>query len=193
LLAELENQKAPLARTPTEAPVRPPQKEVQFNPAQDIRMPEVPPEPPQRRRKRSLANHIYSFTNEEAIMQQINAVVDDDRRDVGDILEIIPWGPIWTDRAKDWETLQDQLERLEAWRMILEQRMSHWQSQVQKIHLDSRFPLLEEKQSRSPAEWQAFLDELASKQLVENAALKTEVEQLEHKLKARSAAEARDV
>jgi hypothetical protein len=77
--------------------------------------------------------------------------------------------------------------------MILEQRMSHWQSQVQKIQLDSRFPLLEEKQSRSPAEWQAFLDELASKQLVENAALKTEVEQLELKLKARSAAEPRDV
>jgi len=144
--------------------------------------PPTPPADPRLAQKRTLADHIYYFlgNDQEAIMQIINAVLADDGKGMGHMLESLTWGEIWTIRA-DWESLAEQCNRLKGWQSELENRLSHWKAQVQRLESESRYSPREIK-SQGEEKWQTFLDELVQKQTVENARLAHEVAILEQEL-----------
>jgi hypothetical protein len=69
-----------------------------------------PPESPRTKQKRAIADHIFLFVasdQESLVMREINTLLTDERKNVGDMLEILKWGAIWTSRAS-WETLENQ-------------------------------------------------------------------------------------
>ncbi len=148
--------------------------------------PPPPTESPRAARKRSLAKHIYYFldSNQDTVMQVINAVLVDDRRDVGDMLEALSWGDIWKACA-DWETLENQYDRLNEWYQVLEERLAYWQREMRKQESDRRYYLWQKIQVSSQEEWLAFLNDLARQAEVENARLAHEVEVLEQALHTR--------
>ena len=147
-----------------------------------------PPEDPRAARKRALADHIEYFladSDREIVMQLINAVLIDDRRDIADMLESLAWGPIWMARA-DWETLEDHHSRLEGWRQALADRLTYWQNEVRRLKSDQRHGLLLERKSRTPEEWQAYLDQMALEQQAEIDNLTHEVAVLEQQWQAKT-------
>ena len=143
---------------------------------------DIPSEPPEAVRKRELVAHIRYFTDDQTVIERINALLKDPERDVGDLLELLPWGDIWCARAADWETTADQLARLTTWRKALQERLTHWKREVHRLEKDTRYPLLVRKVASSMKDWQSYLDELARKQLAENADLAREIEMLQEQL-----------
>jgi hypothetical protein len=185
-LAEREPPPSPLPPTP--APIPPPTV-IANQPTTGGTAADIPSEPPEAIRKRKLVAHIRYFTDDQTVIERINALLKDPRRDVGDMLELLPWGDLWRARAADWETLTDQWARLTSWRAALQERLAHWQREVRRLEEDDRHPLLVRKTGSSPEEWLAFLDELARKQKAENVRLAREVEVLQQQLAARASEE----
>jgi chromosome segregation ATPase len=153
--------------------------------------PDPPPVDPRLAQKRALADHIYYFldSDQEPVMQVINAMLADDSRDMGHMLESLAWGEIWAIRA-DWESLEEQYNRLKGWQSALESRLAHWKAQVQRLESESRYSLWEIK-SQGEEKWQVFLDELVQKQTAENARLTHEIAILEQELQAQNEGEER--
>lgn len=146
----------------------------------------LPQEDPKNQRKRALADHIELFlldSERETTMQVINAVLADNDRDTGDMLEQLAWGDIWKARA-DWESLEEQYARLQEWHKALLERLGYWQNVLQSREKDSRYEL-QEMRSRGQESWFAFLDDLAQKQVAENAKLDHEVKVLEQQLQVK--------
>lgn len=141
---------------------------------------------PRDQRKRDLADYILDLIGDEqqVVMERVNAMVADRGRDVGDILEILPWGPIWRLRT-DGETLEEQLERLNGWQSALEGRLAFWQGAVFRLESDDSYDLWQEMQTRSPEGWLIYLGELARSQEAENARSEHVVAMLEKELQAR--------
>ena len=167
------NPSAPSAQPKSSGPAQPP-------PTGGAHFSESPPPPltedPRAVRKRSLADHIYYFleSSQTPIMQEINAAIADDRQDVGDMLERLAWGEIWSARA-DWETLDDHLARVQGWNRALEDRLSYWQQIMRNVEDDPRHGLLEKMKESNREEWLAFLDSMARNQEMENARLAREL------------------
>jgi hypothetical protein len=138
---------------------------------------------PRDKRKRDLADYILDLISDDQqiIMERVNAMVADSHRSVGDMLEALPWGPIWMQRT-DGETLNEQLERLEGWHRELEERLTFWQNEVRRLESDRSYCLWQEMQVSSEESWQVYLDELASAQEVENTQLEHAVAILEQEL-----------
>jgi hypothetical protein len=152
------------------------------------------PTDPRAERKRALADFIISVVDsaqETVVRERLNIVLADTSRDIGDMLEDLSWGPIWSARS-EWETLDEQAARLEAWRASLTARRSHWQRELIDLERDGRKYFLPERRQRAPTEWLAFLGDLAKEQQTENARLLHEVEVLERQLSARRAGGGRD-
>ncbi len=149
---------------------------------------------PRDKRKRDLADYILDLISDDqqVIMERVNAMVADPRRSVGDMLEALPWGPIWMLRT-DGETLDEQLERLEGWRRELEERLTFWQNEVRRLESDRSYYLWQEMQASSEESWQTYLDELASAQEAENIHLEHAVLMLEQELQALQKGEVSDV
>lgn len=150
----------------------------------------LPPPPPDPRgeRKRKLADYIYIFLpqeQEEAVMQVINAILVDENKDIGDILEALAWGDIWSTRAGD-ESLEAQYARLNEWCVALEGRVTYWKTRVQSLESESRYDLWKVKK-QGEAQWQALLEDLIQKQTTENERLAHEVTVLEQQLQANTA------
>ena len=150
----------------------------------------LPPPPPDPRgeRKRKLADYIYIFLpqeQEEAVMQVINAILVDEGKDIGDILEALAWGNIWSIRAGD-ESLEAHYARLNEWRAALEGRVTYWKTRVHSLESESRYALWEVKK-QGEAQWQALLEDLVQKQTAENKRLAHEVAVLQQQLQANTA------
>ena len=146
--------------------------------------PPLPPEKSHIRRKRALADHIEYFisdSNREPMMQILNAVLADDDRDLGHMLELLSWGEIWTARA-EWETLEEQYNRLQEWEIALSERLEYWQQFLNSQQNNSYYGLLQERKTRSSQEWAEFLNELDQQQKEENERLAHEVSILEQEL-----------
>jgi hypothetical protein len=110
--------------------------------------PTMPPPPRPREslrtaRKRALLDFIFNFTDSGPVIEKINAIVDDDRRELGDMLELLTWGEIWKART-DWETLDEQALRLDEWRVALEQRVAYWTEEIKRLEDDPRYSLRSE-------------------------------------------------
>lgn len=135
-------------------------------------------EVPRSTRKRALADHVEYFVaadEREVIMQVINAVLGDDQRDVGDMLELLEWGPIWSACA-DWENVEDQYTRLVGWQQVLSERLIYWQNEENRLKHDGGYGLLEQRLSRSPQAWEEYLEKTANDQ-------REEIERLAHEVK----------
>ncbi|MDX9954457.1 MAG: hypothetical protein RBT75_10195 [Anaerolineae bacterium] len=150
----------------------------------------LPPPPPDPRgeRKRKLADYILDFVSEEqeeVVMQVINAILVDESKDIGDILEALAWGDIWSIRAGD-ESLEVQFARLNEWRAALEGRVIFWKTRVQSLESESRYTLWEVKK-QGEAQWQALLEDWVQKQAAENKRLAHEVAVLQRQLQANTA------
>jgi hypothetical protein len=190
LRARKASLQAALARKPPPPPTPPPPPPRRPPPVKEIKpgaiLPPPPPEDPRDVRKRALADHIYYFldSDQEEVIQIIHAVLDDDQRDVGDMLELLPWGEIWKAHA-DWETLEDQYLRLDQWRSALENRVAYWQRVVRQLETDPRQGLLREMKERSREDWLAFLKKLAGQQEEENERLARQVRVLEEQWQAK--------
>ena len=169
---------SPVSPDPLPDLVTPPPPTVQPSAPVELTTPIEPlllPEDPRFKRKRSLADHIEWFRepSQQAEMQVINAVLSDEGCDMGDMLELLNWGPIWMARA-EWETIADQHHRLNEWQMALEERLAYWQNRLHALEQDARYPLWQ-KMSSSSAEWPAYLRELADQQTAENTRLERTV------------------
>lgn len=153
--------------------ITPPEEELPS--IEDPEFPKPPPMAPRMVRKRELADHIYYFLDqdEETVMQEINAVFEDESTDVGNMLELLAWGEIWSVRP-EWESLNDQHQRLQQWLQALQARLAYWKGQVQRCESESRYSLWKIK-CRGEAEWQAYLESLVEKQTKENTRLKREI------------------
>ncbi len=176
--AGLDETKSGLVTTPD--PVLP----VEEKPAP----PPPPPPDPRGERKRKLADYIYFFLppeQEEVVMQVINAILADESKDIGDILETLAWGDIWGIRPED-ESLEAQYTRLSDWRAALEGRVVYWKTRVHSLESESRYALWEVKR-QGESQWQALLDDLAQKQAAENDRLAHEVTVLAQQLQANTA------
>ncbi|MBD2215109.1 hypothetical protein H6G27_35495 [Nostoc linckia FACHB-104] len=146
----------------------------------------LPQADPKAQRKRTLADHIELFLRDserETTMQVINAVLADNHRDMGDMLELLVWGDIWKARA-DWESLEEQYTRLQEWHKALLERLNYWHNVLQYREQDPRYEL-QEIRSRGQESWFTFLDDLAQKQVAENAKLDHEVKVLEQQLQVK--------
>jgi len=160
-----------------------------YSPVSFLTAPETLPAPqptddPQSKRKRILADHIDYFVapgDRETVMQVVNAVLEDERRDIGDMLELLSWGEIWTSCAA-WETPSEQYERLQTWESTLKERLEHWKTRLAYLNDDPRRGLLREMNSRKPPEWSAYLDELTENQKEYNKKLRNEIDILENEL-----------
>lgn len=142
---------------------------------------------PRLERKRTLADHIEYFIadgDRHPIMEIINAVLADKQKDLGDMLELLSWGEIWTIRA-DWETPEDQYTRLKEWHQALPERLTYWQNNQNRLETSPFFGLWQEKRQRNSEDWQTFLTSLVKKQEQENARLTHEVTILEQQLQQR--------
>ncbi len=164
-----------------EAPRAPP--ETLFDDGPGSPAPTLPPHPedPRTKRKRTLADHIDLFVaseERETVMEVINAILGDDRRDTGDMLEVLSWGDIWTARPA-WETPEQQLERLRDWESVVNERLAYWKTRSKELNKDLRHGLLKEMKSRKPTEWKVYLDQLARKQEDYNKKISREIDLLE--------------
>ena len=139
-----------------------------------------------RKQKRRLADHIQYFIDPDqtSVMEIINAVLIDDQRTVGEMLEALNWGDIWAMRAA-WESLEDQYARLSEWHKALEDRLHYWQHVMLRLERDPRYNLYLLKRERGQAGWQKYLNELISWQKEENAHLASEIADLEQQLKVK--------
>ena len=192
LRARLEQ---PRSHTPSPIPSTPQQEKPQppqplMDPFNSNSSPSPPPLPenPQSKRKRSLADHIDYFVatdDRETVMQVINAVLADDHRDIGDMLELLSWGDIWTARP-NWETPEDQYKRLQNWESTLRERLEYWKNRFQQLKDEPRQGLLQEMKSRRPEEWADYLVEMAWKQEKYNKKISQEVDFLEKELAKQS-------
>ena len=148
---------------------------------------------PRAERKRAFADHVFYFAafgdaaEEDAVRQRINAVLNDPAADLGDVLEALAWGPIWQAR-QEWETPDDQLARLAAWRAALAERLAHWRRAAEALDRDDQRSLYEERRSRTPDGWRRYLAELAEEQRAENARLARAVAALDAEWARRQAA-----
>ena len=183
LKARLARKPTPIMQEPTTQAVpeaiQPPEVvEIALSP--DEPPPPPPAEEPGMVPKRALANHIYYFLDpsQSAIMQTINALLIDGARGIGEMLELLEWGEIWSARA-DWEPLEEQYQRLEGWQAALTERWAFWQAEEQRLKGDSRYALWRERDSRSSEEWLALLQGLTEQQKIENERLAQEVAILE--------------
>src|SRR5262249_46497087 len=136
-----------------------------------------------------LADHIFYFmdTSQLADMEIINAVLSDDQRDVGDMLELLTWGDIWKSRP-DWETFEQQLERLLSWQVALEDRLGFWHQEVRRLESDPNYGLVRIMTSDSREAWQSHLDDLVRQQSEENRQLAEEISILEERLQEQQVA-----
>jgi hypothetical protein len=163
---------------PPPAPVPPPPIDV-VDPGV-IRPPEPPRENPRTARKRTLLDHIFYFSDagQNTVIEQINSLLDDEQRDVGDILEMLAWGDIWRARA-DWETLEQQRQRLYGWHDALKQRLTYWEQEINSLERDDFYELWERRSELTEPQWQSFLDQLLQEQEAENQRLAREVAAIE--------------
>ena len=150
--------------------------------------PPISPEESRRQqRKRILADHVEYFIAEsdrEPILQLLNAVLHDEKRDLGDMLEQLSWGEIWTLRA-EWESGEEQYTRLQEWQQALSERLTYWEGSLRQLETSSAYELWQEKRSRSSQEWLSYLEELAVQQAEENERLAHAVAILEQELQQR--------
>jgi hypothetical protein len=171
---------------PTPDPTPPPPL---IKPEPGIAPPQPPPETPRVARKRALLDYIFYFADagETTVIEKINAIVDDERHDVGDILELLTWGDIWRARP-DWETLADQWKRLDGWRAALDQRVTVWQQAIRRLEDNDYYELWKRKSELSTAEWQSFLDQLLQQQEADNKRLADEIAKLEQRWQPQASA-----
>lgn len=151
------------------------------------------PESPRTQQKRVIADHIFLFVasdQESIVMREINALLTDERRNMGDMLEILKWGAIWTSRAS-WETLEKQYDRLHGWNLALQQRLADWHHEICQLKADWRYTFWEKKVSLSPEGWEGFLNDLARQQekTIENLAHKVKVLEQECQKKRKESGE----
>jgi hypothetical protein len=130
--------------------------------------------------KRALADHILYFMDSAAIDQKqiINRILVDDTQDVGQMLEALAWGPIWCARP-EWETLEDQLARLEGWHDVLRERLSVWEREVHRVETSSAGALYRQLVSGTREEWLQYLESLVANQQAANAEIAGELVVLE--------------
>jgi hypothetical protein len=153
-------------------------------------------EDPREARKRALWKHLYEVMDPDQpdpdpekiqTIQAIHAMVRDDQRDVGDMLEVLAWGDVWKVRG-EWETVEEQARRLDEWRTALQQRLKFWEQAVGRLEKDPRQGLLNEMQKGSQQQWLAYLKKLAGQQQTENESLRHEVTELENEWRLKQAA-----
>ena len=164
LLAEPAEATQPLAQARTTLPV------TEF-PA-DVT---APFDPPEARRKRELVAHVRYFTDDRTVIEHLNILLNDPRRDLGDLLELLPWGELWSARQAEWETLARQYARLTEWDAALRRRQAYWQQEVTRVEQDPHYSLLQRKMVSNPQEWHDTLEDLARRQNEDNARLAHEV------------------
>jgi len=182
LIARLNRAEAPGPLAPPPADERAGIEPVPPPPLTDttIKLPAPPREKPERQRKRALADFIFNFSDSGSVIEKINALVDDDARDIGEMLELIEWGQIWKERTK-WESDSEQFTRLEEWRVALEHRLAFLTEKKSLLENNS----LWEERSRSDEEWQSFLDEILQQRKAENERTVIEIGKLEEQWQAR--------
>jgi hypothetical protein len=139
-----------------------------------------------RKQKRRLADHIQYFIDPDqaSVLEIINAVLIDDQRTVGEMLEVLIWGDIWAMRAA-WESLEVQYARLTEWHLALEDRLKYWQHEMLRLEVDPRFNLYLMRRERGQTGWQEYLNELISWQTEENTRLGSDIADLEQQLEAK--------
>ena len=98
--------------------------------------------------------------------------------DVGliDVLDEIPWGPIWTKRNRQ-EALADQHQRLTSWEKALKQQLDSLSRATERLKKDSRYGLWQQRQ-KGPDAWQTFLAQYAEQLSDQNSELETELASL---------------
>lgn len=142
---------------------------------------------PRFERKMALVDHLLLFMDTDqssSILLRLNAMVNDDSKEVGEMLELIPGNSeIWALQA-DTETLEEQLIRLQEWQRELEERTLFWQQIVARLSADDYYGLLLEKWARGGS-WFAYLDDLAQQQSRENAEKEIVVQELQAEYEAR--------
>ncbi|MFO1432830.1 MAG: hypothetical protein U1F76_22375 [Candidatus Competibacteraceae bacterium] len=145
-----------------------------------VEMPPPPPEDPRIKRKRALADHIFYFMDgdQKTLMEEINVALSDSQQDVGNMLERLTWGDIWTVRAA-WESLEDQYVRLDGWREALDERRAYWQTRLSGIEGDPNYHLLIKMREMGQEAWLSDLNKLAQDRQADNAKLVQEVALLE--------------
>lgn len=93
-----------------------------------------------------------------------------------DVLDEIPWGPIWTKRNRQ-EALADQHQRLTSWEKALKQQLDSLSRATERLKKDSRYGLWQQRQ-KGPDAWQTFLAQYAEQLSDQNAELETELASL---------------
>jgi hypothetical protein len=182
----------PQPSKPDDTPV-PPKPIITADPVHPLPSPPLQKDP-RVKRKRDLADYIGYFIADEAretVMQVINAILVDEQRDVGDMLELLTWGDIWTARA-DWETSAEQYKRLTDWSQVLTERLTYWHERIRGLERSSYYSLWQQKQSCSLAEWLANLDEMGRQQATNNEKLSREVAFLEQQLARQATGEVKN-
>jgi hypothetical protein len=173
-------------RPPPAPPPRPADGEIEPPPPVVTRKPDeaaAPPavqEDPRFVRKRELCLYLLDLLqdSQERVLQAINAMQTDSHLDVGDMLEALPWGPVWEAR---WgiETPDGQYMRLGGWKAALSDRVAYWQRTVADLNAQADGGIVREKRERTPEAWLAYLRDRAGEQEKENERLRHEVAVLE--------------
>ena len=93
---------------------------------------------------------------------------------MGELLELLAWGPIWEARTS-WESLDEQWQRLDEWRVALEQRLAYWTQESTRL---ANHPLWQRRSESSESEWQSMLEDLLNRQLADNRRVEDEIAEL---------------
>jgi len=174
------SRRQPEARTPPPLIEEPPPGEQEET--------ELPRIDPRVERKRKLANHIVMripYDQREKVLAQVNPMVTDPSYDLPDILERVPWGPVWEDKPT-WESLDEQLERLQVWHGALQQRHQALEAELKEMEKEAE-GWLKDKESRTLAQWQAHLEQRSAELAAEVETKRAAVETREDAWRARQA------
>jgi hypothetical protein len=176
LLARLKPEELRGGDPPPEAPVEPVARPVvpDFGAEPRVKLAPVPLESLRRKSKRALVDFLYFF-DPGPVIEQITPLVDDEGREVGEILELLAWGPIWEARTS-WESPDLQWQRLDEWRVALEQRLAYWTEERVRV---ANHSLWQQRSESSESEWQLMLEQLLSSQLADNQRVAAEIAKLD--------------
>ena len=177
-------------KPPEPTGVRPPKP---FVPVDTTKPPSATPRNFRLERKRALHDHVSWVMGHRrqkaAEMQEITALLADESADVGDMLELIPWGEegrFWKERPT-YQKPEEQAAQLEDWVSALQGRLSFWKNKIAELQEEATLAEYAHLMTTDLDKQRIYLEEEMKRMAAENQNLATQASELERMIQTKEA------
>ncbi|NJM74020.1 MAG: hypothetical protein HC862_30165 [Scytonema sp. RU_4_4] len=132
--------------------------------------------------KDMLLEHIFrvldpDINDEDAeLLAHLQGVCSDSTTSLADVLEELPWGPVWTTCSLQ-ENLAQQYRRLAIWEQALKRQSDNINQATERLQKDQRYGLWQQRQKGADY-WHNFLNQCVEQQQDQNYELEAELNRL---------------